>query len=111
MPRFEVLPRLGQKFGSRFLLHAHPCSASGTTTSGSRASTKPGNPPKKRVSEGSTELEQILPFWFIIIWLLSNNLRPCLKPASFCQITSIDAPLNLTTYFHLLMADSSMSIT
>src|SRR6218665_2011515 len=42
MPRFEVLPRPVQKFGSRFLLHAPPCSASGTTTSGTRASPKPG---------------------------------------------------------------------
>src|SRR6218665_1681195 len=41
MPRSEVLPRPGQKFGSSFLLHAHRCSDSGTTTSGTRASSKP----------------------------------------------------------------------
>src|SRR6218665_3190630 len=28
MPRSEVLPRPGQKFGSSFLLHVHRCSAS-----------------------------------------------------------------------------------
>src|SRR6218665_1799144 len=55
MPRSEVLPRPGQKFGSSFLLHAHRCSDSGTTTSGTRASPEPGNSPKKWVSEGSTE--------------------------------------------------------
>src|SRR6218665_271530 len=38
--------RPGQKFGLRFLLHAHHCSASGTTTSGTRASPKPGNSPR-----------------------------------------------------------------
>src|SRR6218665_3053624 len=43
----EVLPQPGQKFGSSFLLHVHRCSACGTTTSGSRASPKPGNSPKK----------------------------------------------------------------
>src|SRR6218665_933522 len=43
MPRSEVLPRPGQKFGSSFLPHAHCCSASGTTASGTRASPKPGN--------------------------------------------------------------------
>ena len=43
----KVLPRPGQKFGSSFLLHAHRCSASGTTTSGTRACSKPGNSPKK----------------------------------------------------------------
>ena len=49
----EVLLRPGQKFGSSFLLHAHRCSASVTTTSGTRAmaSPKPGNSPKKWVSE------------------------------------------------------------
>src|SRR6218665_2612887 len=31
-PRFKPRPR--QKFETRFLLHAHPCSASGATTSG-----------------------------------------------------------------------------
>src|SRR6218665_3299894 len=36
MPRSEVLPRPGQKFGSSFLLHVHRFSASGTTTSGTR---------------------------------------------------------------------------
>ena len=40
-------PRPGQKFETRFLFHAHPCSASGTTTSGSMASPKPGNSQKK----------------------------------------------------------------
>src|SRR6218665_1225219 len=59
MPRSEVLPQPGQKFGSSFLLQAHRCSASGTTTSGTRASPKPGNSPKKGVSEGSTEWEAI----------------------------------------------------
>ena len=39
--------RPGQKFETRFLLHAHPCSASGTTTLGTRASPKPGNSPRK----------------------------------------------------------------
>ena len=52
MPRSEVLPWPRQKFGSRFLLHAHHRSASGTTTSGTRASPKPGNSPKKWVSDG-----------------------------------------------------------
>src|SRR6218665_510673 len=51
----EVLPQPGQKFGSSFLLHVHRCSACGTTTSGTRASPKPGNSPKKRVSGGSPE--------------------------------------------------------
>src|SRR6218665_32508 len=59
MSRFEVLPWPGQKVGSRFLLHVHPCSASGTTTSDTRASPKPGNLPKNSVSEGSTERVQI----------------------------------------------------
>src|SRR6218665_483524 len=45
--RSEVLPRPGQKFGSSFLLRGHRFSASGTTTSGTRASPKPGNSPKK----------------------------------------------------------------
>src|SRR6218665_613355 len=44
-PRFK--PHPGQKSEMRFLLHAHLCSASGTTTSGTRASPKPGNSPKK----------------------------------------------------------------
>ena len=39
-PRFK--PRPGQKFETRFLLRAHLCSAPGTTTSGNRASPKPG---------------------------------------------------------------------
>src|SRR6218665_2569710 len=52
-------PRPEQKFETRFLLHAPPCSASGTTTSGTRASPKPGNSPTKCVSEGSTEWVQI----------------------------------------------------
>src|SRR6218665_2585119 len=38
-PRFK--PRPGQKFETRFLFHAHFCSASGTTTSGTKASPKP----------------------------------------------------------------------
>src|SRR6218665_2746296 len=38
-PRFKPLP--GQKFETRFLLHAHLCSASGTTTLGIRVSPKP----------------------------------------------------------------------
>ena len=59
MPRSEVLPRPGQKFWSSFLLQAHRCSASGTSTSGTRASPKPGNSPKKWASEGSTEWVQI----------------------------------------------------
>src|SRR6218665_3293619 len=49
MPRSEVLPRPGQKFGLSFMLHLHRCSTSGTTTSGTKASPKPGNSPKKRV--------------------------------------------------------------
>src|SRR6218665_3199654 len=48
----EVLPRPGQKFGSSFLLHAHRCSASETTTSGTRASPKPGNSPKSEQVKG-----------------------------------------------------------
>src|SRR6218665_68164 len=44
-PRFKLRPR--QKFETRFLLHAHLCSASGTTMSGTRASPKPGNSPRK----------------------------------------------------------------
>ena len=44
--RFKPWP--GQKFETRFLqVHAHTWSASGTTTSGTRASPKPGNSPKK----------------------------------------------------------------
>src|SRR6218665_3646004 len=43
----QVLPQPGQKSGSSFLLHVHRCSACGTTTSGTRASPKPGNSPKK----------------------------------------------------------------
>src|SRR6218665_1219522 len=38
MPRSEVLTGPGQKFASSFLLHAHRCSASVTTTSGTKAS-------------------------------------------------------------------------
>src|SRR6218665_2682198 len=58
-PRFK--PRPGQKSEMRFLFHAHLCSASGTTTSGTRASSKHGNSPKKvsRLSDGSTEWVQI----------------------------------------------------
>ena len=52
-PRFK--PRPGQKFETRFLFPAHPCSATGTTTSGTRASSKPANSPKKWASEGSTD--------------------------------------------------------
>src|SRR6218665_1395642 len=48
-------PRPGQKFETRFLLYAHLCSASGTTISGTRASPKHGNSPKKSVSEGSND--------------------------------------------------------
>src|SRR6218665_2035492 len=59
MPRSKVLPRPWQKFGSSFLLHAYRSSASGTTTSGTRASPKPGNSPIRFVSEGSTEWEVI----------------------------------------------------
>ena len=55
-PRFKLRP--GQKFQTRFLLHAHPCSASGTTTSGTRASPKPGNSPS--ASEGSIEWVSVL---------------------------------------------------
>ena len=50
-PRFK--PRPGQKFETRFMLHAHPCS--GTTPSSNRASPKPGNWQKKRVSEWLTD--------------------------------------------------------
>src|SRR6218665_2503255 len=39
----------------KFSAPCAPLSASGTTTSGTRASPKPGNSPKKGVSEGSTE--------------------------------------------------------
>src|SRR6218665_3520446 len=53
MPRSEVLPRPVPKFGSSFLLLAHRCSASGTTTSGTRSSPGPVNSPKMRLSEGS----------------------------------------------------------
>ena len=52
-PRFK--PRPGKKFETRFLFHAQPCSASWTTTSGTRASLKPGNSPKKWISEGLTD--------------------------------------------------------
>src|SRR6218665_1878106 len=44
-PSFKSRPR--KKFLTRFLLHALPWSVSGTTTSGTRASPKPGNSPKK----------------------------------------------------------------
>ena len=47
-------PRPGQKSETRFLLHVHPCSASGTTTSDTIAIPKPGNSPKRRVSEKGT---------------------------------------------------------
>src|SRR6218665_1855696 len=47
MQGLRFKPRTGQKFETRFLLHAHPCSASGITTSGTRASPKPGNSLKK----------------------------------------------------------------
>ena len=52
-PRFKFRPR--QKLETRFLLHVHPCSSSGTTTSGTRASPKPGNSPKTWVCEESTD--------------------------------------------------------
>src|SRR6218665_645201 len=44
-PRFKPRPR--QKFETRFLLHVHPCSASGTTTLCTNASPKSGNSPKR----------------------------------------------------------------
>jgi len=43
--RFKPWP--GQKYETRLMVHAHLCSASGTTASGTRASPKPGNSLKK----------------------------------------------------------------
>src|SRR6218665_3419633 len=45
--RLQFKPWPGQKFETRFLLRAHPCSASGTTTLVTRASPTLGNSPKK----------------------------------------------------------------
>jgi len=47
MPRSEVQTPAGYKFGSRFQLYVHPCSASETSTSFTKAISKPGNSPKK----------------------------------------------------------------
>ena len=52
-PRFKLRP--GQKFETRFLVFVHLCSASGATLSGTRASPKLGNSPKKWVGEWSTD--------------------------------------------------------
>ena len=53
-PRF--IPRIGQTFDTRFLLHAHPYSNSGTTTLCTRASPSSENSPKRKwVSEWSTD--------------------------------------------------------
>src|SRR6218665_2320972 len=54
-PRFKSRPV--QKFEKRFLRRAHSCSASVTTTPGTRASSKSGNSPS--ASEESIKLVQI----------------------------------------------------
>ena len=55
MPRSEVLPRPGQKFGSRFLLHAHLWD----NNIGFQSQSQAWNSPKKWVSEVSIEWVQI----------------------------------------------------
>jgi len=42
-----ISTRPGHKFGSKYLLHGHPCSVSGTTRLGTSASLKPGHSLKK----------------------------------------------------------------
>ena len=76
----EIKPRPRQKFETRLLLHAQlhtPCSASGTTTSGNRVSSKlHGNSPS--ASEGLIE-------WVIVI-VNSKLLKRHSKPSAGHQL-------------------------